>query len=161
MDNTYPGGDPRTPGYWKNWSSCSGGGQYAKTTYDVDPFNEFVSLDEVLNSPGISWGDFTIESCQLAVSILDQRDFDTGKKRSSDAAYNLAMHLLAAQLNFGAGAETCPAATSAALEAETLLVSIGFDGTGKYLRPKDAEYQTALNLAYTLDQYNNGYLCSP
>ena len=28
VDNQRPGGEPRTPGYWKNWSSCSGGGQY-------------------------------------------------------------------------------------------------------------------------------------
>ncbi|WP_040574803.1 hypothetical protein, partial [Pontibacter sp. BAB1700] len=29
IDNvTPPGGDARTPGYWKNWSSCSGGGQF-------------------------------------------------------------------------------------------------------------------------------------
>ena len=49
----------------------------------------------------------------------------------------------------------------AALAAETLLDQIDFDGTGKYLRPKDALYTTALELAYTLDQYNNGLLCSP
>ena len=161
VDNTFPGGDPRTPGYWKNWSSCSDGGQYAKTTDDVDPLNEFVSLDEVLTSPGVTWNGFIIDSCELAVSILDQRDFETGRKRASDAAYTLAMHLLAAELNFGAGAETCPAAQDAALAARTLLVDIGFDATGKYLRPKNAEYQQALDLAYTLDQYNNGLLCNP
>jgi hypothetical protein len=161
VDNTFPGGDPRTPGYWKNWASCTNGGQFAKTTDDVDPDNEFVSLDEVLNSPGVSWGGFTIDNCELAVSILDQRDFNNGRKMARDAAYTLAMHLLAAQLNFGAGAETCTAASDAALEAETLLVSIGFDATGSYLRPKNSEYQTALDLANTLDQYNNGYLCSP
>jgi predicted XRE-type DNA-binding protein len=161
VDNTFPGGDPRTPGYWKNWSSCSDGGQFDKTTDDVDPLNEFVSLDEVLTSPGVTWNGFTIDSCELAVSILDQRDFDTGRKMASDAAYTLAMHLLAAQLNFGAGAETCPAAQDAALAAQTLLVDIHFDATGKYLRPKNAEYQQALDLAYTLDQYNNGLLCNP
>jgi hypothetical protein len=159
VDNTFPGGDPRTPGYWKNWSSCSGGGQFAKTTDDVDPDNEFISLDEVLNDPGISWDGFTINSCELAVSILDQRDSDNGRKMASDAAYTLAMHLLAAQLNYGAGAETCTAASDAILAAEDLLVDIGFDGTGKYLRPKDAEYQQALDLAATLDAYNNGDLC--
>jgi hypothetical protein len=159
VDNTFPGGDPRTPGYWKNWSSCSNGGQFAKTTPDVDPDNEFVSLDEVLTSPGISWNGFVIYSCELAVSILDQRDFNTGRKRASDAAYTLAMHLLAAQLNFGAGAESCEGAQDAALAAENLLVSLGFHAEGKYLRPKDAEYQQALDLAHTLDQYNNGYLC--
>ena len=28
VDNSYPGGEPRTPGYWKNWNACTGGGQY-------------------------------------------------------------------------------------------------------------------------------------
>jgi hypothetical protein len=70
------------------------------------------------------------------------------------------MHLLAAQLNFASGAEICQEALDAAFDAEALL-AIGFDGTGKHLRPKNAEYQLALDLADTLDQYNNGYLCGP
>jgi hypothetical protein len=78
---------------------------------------------------------------------------------ASDAAYTLAMHLLAAQLNYGAGAEQCSAASDAIVAGENLLVGLGFDGTGKYLRPNNAEYQTALELAATLDQYNNGNLC--
>jgi hypothetical protein len=72
------------------------------------------------------------------------------------------MHLLAAQLNFAAGAETCQEALDAALDAETLLVSISFDGTGSYLGPKGSTknaYYDALDLAEILDQYNNGLLC--
>lgn len=174
VDNTFPGGEPRTPGYWKNWNTCTGGGQQYTATAnseDIDGDGEvegwervasgWALLDDILNDPGITWGDFTILTCEEGVSILDQRDIITGKKMASDAAYTLAMHLLAAQLNFAAGAESCQAALDAAVAAEELLVDIGFDGTGKYLRPKDAEYQTALELAYTLDQYNNGYVCSP
>jgi hypothetical protein len=93
------------------------------------------------------------------VSILDQRDLDSGRKRASDAAYTLAMHLLAAKLNLAAGAETCSGVVDAVAAGDALLQSIGFDGTGSYLRPKDAEYQTALALAATLDEYNNGNLC--
>ena len=52
VDNTFPGGEPRTPGYWKNWSSCTGGGQYAKATGANDPNNEFWTLDEALNTNG-------------------------------------------------------------------------------------------------------------
>jgi hypothetical protein len=110
VDNTFPGGNPRTPGYWKNWSSCTGGSQYAKTTDDVDPDNEFISLDEVLNDPGILWDDiladdfeFPINSCELAVLILDDRTND-GKKSANYGANTLAKHLLAYQLNQGAGA---------------------------------------------------------
>jgi cysteine-rich repeat protein len=162
VDNTFPGGDPRTPGYWKNWSSCTDGGQFEKTTDGVDPDNEYVSLDEVLNDPGVSWCEFTIESCVDAVSILDQRDIASGKKMSSDSAYTLAMHLLAAELNFGAGAERCEWASDAMLYARDLLCQIDFNGTGSYLRPKGRtydDYYDALDLKDLLDDYNNGRLC--
>ena len=69
------------------------------------------------------------------------------------------MHLLAAQLNFAAGAEVCQAALDAAIEAEQLLCSIGFNATGRYLRPKNKLYSKALCLAACLDSYNNGNLC--
>ena len=57
--------------------------------------------------------------------------------------------------------ETCQAALDAAVAAENLLVSLDFDGSGSFLRPKDADYQYALELAAILDAYNNGELCSP
>jgi hypothetical protein len=162
VDNTFPGGEPRTPGYWKNWNTCTGGGQAntAATNGGID--EGWFLLDDILNDPGITWGEFTIATCEDGVSILDQRDLETGQKKSSDAAYTLAMHLLAAQLNFAAGAETCQEALDAALDAETLLVSISFDGTGSYLGPKGSTknaYYDALDLAEILDQYNNGLLC--
>jgi hypothetical protein len=174
VDNQFPGGEPRTPGYWKNWNTCTGGNQQFTATAnaeDIDGDGEiegwervasgWALLDDILNDPGITWGEFTIVTCEEGVSILDQRDLNSGKKMANDAAYTLAMHLLAAQLNFAAGAESCQEAQDAALAAENLLVAIGFDGTGKYLRPKDPEYRQALDLAYTLDEYNNGYLCGP
>jgi hypothetical protein len=161
VNNSFPGGEPRTPGYWKNWNMCSSGNQWQTALKNGGPAEGWYILDDILNDPGISWGDFTIATCEEGVSILDQRDINTGKKNANDAAYTLGMHLLAAQLNFAAGAETCQAALDAATAGEALLVSIGFDGTGKYLRPRDAEYQQALSLAYTLDEYNNGNLCTP
>jgi plastocyanin len=159
VNNTFPGGDPRTPGYWKNWNTCTSGNQVQTAANNGGPSEGWFVLDDILNDPGVSWGGFTIASCDEGVSILDQRDLKNGRKKASDAAYTLAMHLLAAQLNFAAGAEQCQAATDAVAEAEALLVSIGFDGSGNYLRPRDAEYQRALELAAILDQYNNGNLC--
>jgi len=161
VDNAYPGGDPRTPGYWKNWNTCTGGNQAETAAKNGGPDEGWFILDDILNDPGISWGDFTIGSCEDGVSILDQRDLSNDKKKASDAAFTLAMHLLAARLNFAAGAETCQAAWDVALEAEDLLVNLAFDGTGNYLRPKDSGYQPAIDLAGKLDQYNNGYLCNP
>ena len=110
-----------------------------------------MTWDDILDDDII----FNILTCEDGVSILDQRDLNTGKKIASDAAYTLAMHLLAAQLNFAAGATNCQEVQDTALAAEILLDEIDFVGTGKYLRPKNAEYQDALDLAYLLDEYNN------
>jgi hypothetical protein len=159
VDNRVPGGDPRTPGYWKNWNTCTQGGQADNAARNGGADEGFFLLDDILSNPGVSWGQFTISTCEEGVSVLDQRDQASGRKRASDAAYTLAAHLLAAELNFAAGANACAEAADAVLAARGLLVQIGFDGTGAYLRPRDAEYQQALSLAATLDEYNNGQLC--
>jgi len=160
VDNTYPGGDPRTPGYWKNWNSCTGGGQWL-THFE----NGNITIDDVLNYPGISWaylsfpgGYPTAAGCVDAVSILDTRDIDSGKKMASDAAYNLARNLLAAQLNLGAGACYTQGVLDAVASAQGLLDGLDFDGTGTYLR-RGTVYNQALSLAGYLDQYNNGMFC--
>ena len=166
VDNAQDGeGGQRTPGYWKNWSSCTGGNQYEHATTG-DPDGEFWALDELLiEEYGITIGSLMLdggeEDCEDAVNILSNRDIETGKNKAKDAAYRLARQLLAAQLNYAAGAGQCQEATDAIADAEALLVSIGFDGTGNYLRPRDDEYEDAVDLAYTLDQYNNGLLCTP
>ena len=100
--------------------------------------------------------------CVEAVRILDKSDAKTGKKAASDAAYELATALLAARLNFAAGAETCAAAQNAATAGQALLVQIKFTGTGTYLTSKVGNQtlrSQALALATTLDQYNNGNVC--
>ncbi len=166
VNNQFPGGDPRTPGYWKNWSSCTNGGQYEHGTTG-DPNNEFFVLDELLNDPGFLIGDLLLdqsfgtqeELCQAAVDILDHRDIVSGRKMASDAAYNLARNLLAYRLNQAAGACQSNTADQAALDGQALLDSINFDGTGKYLRPRHALYSDANTLAGLLDEYNNGLLC--
>jgi len=161
VDNSYPGGEPRTPGYWKNWSSCTGGGQYNNAIEQGGCAAGYCTLDELLNDPGFVWCDISFGEgdCLKAVSILDQRDIVTGKKMASDAAYTLAMSLLAAQLNFAAGAEICPETSQAAIDAQQLLCDVGFDGSGNFLKSKHPQYAYALCLAACLDSYNNGYLC--
>ncbi|RZN40520.1 MAG: DUF11 domain-containing protein [Methanosarcinales archaeon] len=172
VDNTYPGGEPRTPGYWKNWNYCTGGGQAGTADKNGGWQEGYWLLEDVLDQDiggGIVWDDinlsdtlvFSITTCDQAVNILDMRDNVTGNKRASDAAYTLAMHLLAAQMNFAAGAETCQDAQDTALEAEELLDKHDFIGEGSYLSSQDTDYAYALELAETLDQYNNGELCTP
>ncbi|MDH3323343.1 MAG: T9SS type A sorting domain-containing protein, partial [Flavobacteriaceae bacterium] len=167
VDNTYPGGAARTPGYWKNWSTCSGGGQVANAEKNGGWQAGFWLLDDVLNSPGITLGNLEVTDCEDGVNILDQREiYGSGKKKSSDAAYTLAMHLMAFELNQGAGAYHCQLAIDAAMEAHTLLISIGYDGTGDYFKTKGKKgsgtdntlKSRALELANILDRYNNNLI---
>jgi hypothetical protein len=176
VDNTFPGGEPRTIGYWKNWNSCTGGNQVETAIKNggETPTERLASgnalLDDVLQPPGITIGllelvaDDNVFDCdagtQNAVIILDKRDLN-GKKRANDAAYALAAQLLAAIANETAGAGVCPEAGQAISDAQVLLDDINFNGEGGYLRPSDALYTPALDLASMLDQYNNGTLCTP
>jgi choice-of-anchor A domain-containing protein len=148
-------GSARTPGYWKNWNTCSKGNQVNTAAKNGGPHAGFYLMDDLLP---LTLSGVTVDSCETGVSILDQRDMSKGRKRASDAAYTLAMHLLAAKLNFAAGADTCQEVLDAAAEAEALLDSIGYDGSGSYLRPKNPLYQTALDLKDILDAYNNNTL---
>jgi hypothetical protein len=149
LDNTPPpGGDARTIGFWKNWTSCDGHG------------NQDDVLDQ--NLP-VSLGDMYIDDCDTAVSLLDKRDVNSGRKRAGDAAYALAAQLLAYELNQNAGAGTCTAASDAAASGHNLLMDIGFDGTGNYLKGNSPQVkedaQDAHDYAGILDEYNNNVLC--
>jgi hypothetical protein len=162
INNFYPGGEPRTIGYWKNWNTCTGGNQAATAAELGGPDEGWYIVDDLLEDPGYTIGALTLGAgdCEIAVLILDKRKLSgNNKKMASDAAYNMAAQLLAAQLNYSAGAEQCVDATTAIAEGQALLASIGFDGTANYLRPNNAEYGLAIDLGYQLDEYNNGFLC--
>jgi len=169
VDNTYPGGAPRTPGYWKNWNRCTGGGQQYTADANGGWEEGYWLIEDVLAPSiggGIIWDDildddfvFPITECADAVLILDKRAFDD-KKKASDPLHNLATHLLAAQLNFGAGACTTEDVLIWALEAEELLDKYNFDGWGHdTLKKKDPDAALANDLAWYLDSYNNGDFC--
>jgi Prealbumin-like fold domain len=169
IDNTRPGGEPRTIGYWKNWNRCTGGGQAANADRHGGAANGFFLVEDLLPQ---TVGNFTVATCQQAVKVLSKQD-QSGKSKSSDAAYELAAQFLAAKLNLAAGAETCTAVQNAVIDAQKLLsgtqtvvsgAQIQFTGSGDYLGPKvkGALLQLrayALSLASTLDRYNNGQLC--
>jgi hypothetical protein len=108
-----------------------------------------------------------LTTCVDAVSILNTKELGTnGKIKANDAAYNLAKHLLAYQLNIKSGTAACASAAAAATEAEALLASICFKasgdylGTGKLTGDKLAKRTRALELAKILDAYNNNKPCA-
>lgn len=176
VDNQSPGGAPRTPGYWKNWNSCSNGRQAETAAKNGGWAQGFWLLEDVLNQSvggAITWDDIltdglivNIDSCEVAVDILDKRRVGDdavvgdGRKVASDPLHNLATHLLAAQLNFGAGACTTEGVLEAALQAESLLDKYNFDGDGHdNLKKNSPDGQLANTLAGQLDDYNNGLAC--
>jgi hypothetical protein len=146
-----PGGDPRTIGYWQAWSSCS------KGNGNQDPV-----LDETLASfagGGVLIGDLFVDTCAEAQALLKKSDVESGDNRASDAAYGLAAQLMAAMLNVQNDATMCSDATEAIEDAQELLADIDFDGTGGFLKTNSSDRTEALELASTLDEYNNGILC--
>ena len=173
VDNRYPGGAPRTPGYWKNWNWCSGGNQ-AETAAALGGVAENVFLlDDLLPQ---TLGDLEITSCDDGVLILSAYSLDEKKPKNmnNDAAFKLAQALLAARLNQDAGA--CVPTDEFAFggemltfeqvltAADDLLREVGFDGTGDYLGPKDKQdadlRSDALYLYGIIDDYNNAELCT-
>ncbi|HEV8633696.1 MAG TPA: DUF4082 domain-containing protein [Chloroflexota bacterium] len=182
VDNRAPGGEPRTIGFWKNWNSCTGGNQAQTAAKNGGRDAGWYILDDVLNSPGIKLAahvlpaanateTFTVggktitrTGCQIAVASLNKQDKVSLANMAGDAAYALAAQLVAAKANTTAGAKSCAAQQQAILDADAVLASIGFTGTGNYLGSKVTGdpltvRNRALQLANTIDQYNNGKLC--
>ena len=161
-----PGGNARTIGYWKNWSSCaqSSGKQYDKAkqrgdwskTLDGNLPQQIGDL--FLAGAAVTGGDSP--DCLKAVNILNKTDIVSGKKMASDAAYGLAAQLLAAKLSIQAGADnTVCHITNLVADAQAFLANvINFTGTGSYLSGKagqQALIDQANFYANLLDKYNN------
>jgi hypothetical protein len=162
VDNTPPpGGRALTIGFWKNWASCSGSNGKQKPVLDQTLASFPIASGQTTH--GVYIGDLYVDTCQEAIALLNKSDVITGKKMSSDPAYNLAAQLLATELNFQAGAGKCGAAITAEQQAQALLKKYHFNGTGSYTSgPKKfsaADAALANQLAKTLDDYNNDRLC--
>ena len=159
VDNTPPpGGRALTIGFWKNWSgACTNGSQ--DDTLGTTLLSFPIAGGQTTH--GVFIGKLYVDNaCLEAVPLLDKREIGTkGKKMASDPAFNLAAQLLAAKLNVQAGAGTCPPVLTAINQAQNLLYSIGFNGTGSYLKKMNPAQAALANcLATWLDDYNNNRL---
>jgi hypothetical protein len=180
IENTFPGGEPRTPGYWKNWASCTGGGQ-AATAFENGGVEEgWYLIDDLLP---LSVGDLLVDTCDKGIWVLSSKTWDNKHKVvSSDGAYNLARSLLATKLNIGAhacvpldtdtwlvdltplGGSEMPLNFVQVIEySDILLADVEFNGIGKFLAPKNKQLTDVRNLSLELsgilDDYNNGTFC--
>jgi hypothetical protein len=162
-----PGGRALTIGFWKNWASCSGGNQ--KPTLDqtlakAEPTGIVISATSGMYAPfgetyylvlhGSTAKPNASPDCLKAVRLLNKSTTDKGTKMASDPAFNLAAQLLAAELNYTAGAGKTPTATTAINQAVLLLGKYKFDGK-THTTISAADSTTMNNLAKTLDDYNN------
>jgi hypothetical protein len=136
-----PGGERGTLGFWKTHSCQAPGKQ----------------KDEVTKNLPQTLGSYTVVDCPTAVKILSKQNL-AGQNKASDPLFNLAAQLLAAELNVKAGASTCPAATAAITQANTLLAKYNWTPSGYTGTVSKTDKTLAGNLTTTLDQYNNGTL---
>lgn len=156
-----PGGMALTIGYWKNWSSCSGGKQTPtldKTLLAAANAGHPITIGTLVLNPN-TLGAAT--ACKYAVNLLNKTTINGRTKEASDPLFNMAAQLLAAELNVQAGAGSCAASTSAITQAQQLLVKYSFNGTAPPYTPKltSADATLANSLATSLDKYNNNLLC--
>jgi len=155
-----PGGMALSIGYWKNWSSCTGGNQAPvldQTLAKLASAGTPETLGKLILNPATLGAKTT---CQDAVDILSKTTI-TGTKMASDPLFNMASQLLGADLNVAAGAGQCSASATAINSAHALLAKYGFDGksSSSQLKVTAADAAAANNLATTLASYNNDKLC--
>jgi hypothetical protein len=94
--------------------------------------------------------------CEAARLLLDKRDLTARQtKRASDPMFNMVAQLVAAELNYAAGAYQCTKVTNAISAAEALLDKYDFTGLGYTGTLLPADVITLRDLANTLDLYNN------
>lgn len=172
VDNTPPpGGRALTIGFWKNWASCaSSGGKQApvmdQTLALAEPNGIVVSAQGGTYPPfaatfylilhGSAATPKAAPSCQDAVRLLNKSTIGTGKKMASDPAFNLAAQLVAAELNFTAGAGKTGVALTAVNQSVVLLGKYKFNGN-THTNISNADAATMNSLATTLDNYNNNH----
>jgi hypothetical protein len=170
VDNTFPGGLARTIGFWKNWASCRISNGQQKPILDqtlalAEPTGIVVSAQSgtypgftpmlYLVLHGSTATPNVAPSCSKAVNLLNKSTMTSGKKMASDPAFNLVAQLIAAELNFSAGAAKNGAVINAVNQAVVLLGKYKFTGDGYTGKISAADAATMNSLARTLDNYNN------
>jgi hypothetical protein len=166
VDNTFPGGLARTIGFWKNWASCNNSNGNQKPVLDQTLATAVAAnagLGVVVSAQSGTWAAFAptrylvlnATGCVSAVNLLNKSTVSSGKKMANDPAFNLAAQLLAAELNFFAGAGQNGTAINAVNQAVLLLGRYQFKDNGYTGKISAADATTMNNLATILDNYNN------
>jgi hypothetical protein len=151
-------GNPRAAAYWAVWNSCAPENRADMAAANGGRATGWILVDDLLADPGIQLGDYPVTSCEEGLALLQGRT--VAGEEVGDPVYGLAAGLLAAELNLGAGAETCPIAEEAVLGGHLVLAGVGFDGSGEYAAAASQEVADAIpRLVELLVAYNSGELC--
>lgn len=157
IDNTPPpGGRAHTIGFWKNHASCkqSGGKQAPvldRTMALAEPIG--IQVGSLYLHGSVADPDLAPD-CAKARNLLDKSNF-SGQKKASDPLFNMSAQLVAAEINYAAGAVQCGPVTNAISAANALLTRYGFTGNGYTGKVSAADAAAANSLATKLDHYNN------
>jgi hypothetical protein len=181
VDNSPPpGGRAATIGFWKNWSSCTGGGQkyildlalgIATASATTPPGGLVVSAQ----NPGSLWPNYAATwylvltgnpastdknilkspDCSKAVNLLNKSSIDGKSKNASDPLFNMTAQLIAAQLNRNLGSGVNGSVIMDIDRAVLLNGKYKFNGSTYSPKLTTADANTANCLATQLDNYNN------
>ena len=153
------GAEPRTPAYWAVWNSCAPNNRSEEAAANGGRQAGWILMDDLLTNPGVSVGDFVIESCEEGLNMLEALETSSAP-RSSEWVYLLAAHVLSAELNLNVGAETCPAAEEAVIAGHFALSSAQFVGSGDYVITATPDIvDSAEAITRLLEAYGRGVLC--
>jgi hypothetical protein len=180
-----PGGRALTIGFWKNWSSCTGGGQkpmldLALGIASATTTNPPAGLVGSAQNPGSLWPNYapafylvlkgnpasTVNNirpapdCSRAVNLLNKSTSDGKKKMASDPLFNMTAQLIGAELNRFMGAGISGTTIINIDRAVLLNGKYKFDGLTYSPKLTTADANTANCLATQLDKYNNGVAVS-
>jgi len=180
-----PGGRALTIGFWKNWSSCTGGGQ--KPMLDLalgiaskQTTNPPGGLVASAQNPGSLWPNYAAAwylilkgnplstadlikpaaDCTKAFNLLDKSTIDGKKKMASDPLFNMTAQLVGAELNRYMGSGVSGTTIMNIDRAVLLNGKYKFDGLAYTPKLTTADANTANCLATQLDNYNNGRVVS-
>jgi hypothetical protein len=173
VDNSPPpGGRALTIGFWKNWASCASSTGKQKPVLDqtlaIAALDAAGGLVVSAGNAGTGWPNFAApyylilhaNDCKKAVNLLNKSTATGGKKMASDPVFNMTAQLVAAQLNYFAGAGTNGPTTSNITKAVVLINGkYHFNGdtytNGTTQKLSAADTTLANCLAKQLDNYNN------
>ena len=104
----------------------------------------------------INLGGYSVSSSSQAAAVFAANN--CGNSTAQNAVGCLAAQLLAAKLNLANHSQATACVDTAISSADTLLGALGYVGPGGTYNPSSAERQSAVSLAGTLANYNNGSL---